>query len=179
MAGGSSPLARGLRRDCPEHQGTIGIIPARAGFTGLWPASQARAADHPRSRGVYPDPSPARTGAAGSSPLARGLPDDPHAPRGGGRIIPARAGFTPGGSRSGGWRRDHPRSRGVYRTVSAGASSASGSSPLARGLRGPDTGRPLRGRIIPARAGFTSPGGRARRWRRDHPRSRGVYPPPN
>ena len=30
---GSSPLARGLREDCPAIQGQDGIIPARAGFT--------------------------------------------------------------------------------------------------------------------------------------------------
>ena len=50
-----------------------------------------------------------------------------------------------------------------------------GSSPLARGLRA----RPVRpdghGRIIPARAGFTSSRSPATSRRPDHPRSRGVY----
>ena len=50
---------------------------------------------------------------------------------------------------------DHPRSRGVYTSKGRPALSASGSSPLARGL--PSTGSPT------AAAG------------RDHPRSRGVY----
>ena len=53
-----------------------------------------------------------------------------------------------------------------------------GSSPLARGLRhggvGADRGRG----IIPARAGFTPSASARRKGRRDHPRSRGVYPPP-
>ena len=72
---------------------------------------------------------------------------------------------------------DHPRSRGVYTGLGQEVLVEGGSSPLARGL--PPGLRPLPGRlgIIPARAGFTarSPswGGRVR----DHPRSRGVYPP--
>ena len=50
-----------------------------------------------------------------------------------------------------------------------------GSSPLARGLRGPTRGSTAARGIIPARAGFTpSPWVPSRRvW--DHPRSRGVY----
>ena len=53
--------------------------------------------------------------------------------------------------------------------------SPSGSSPLARGLRRAVGARVQRGRIIPARAGFTRT--IARTWCRspDHPRSRGVY----
>ena len=50
-----------------------------------------------------------------------------------------------------------------------------GSSPLARGLRGPWSQYPGQMRIIPARAGFTAPGGRGPSSPRDHPRSRGVY----
>ena len=113
--------------------------------------------------------------AAGSSPLARGLPRC-WPPRGGPRrIIPARAGFT--GRAAGGGRRgrDHPRSRGVYGYEDALERASQGSSPLARGLRKPKKKTPQRGRIIPARAGFTW----LTRWLtspdRDHPRSRGVY----
>ena len=52
-----------------------------------------------------------------------------------------------------------------------------GSSPLARGLRGPLPGFGRGLRIIPARAGFTErPSGRLSRGP-DHPRSRGVYVP--
>ena len=70
---------------------------------------------------------------------------------------------------------DHPRSRGVYDAARAWTSRREGSSPLARGLR--CTGEHVRGllRIIPARAGFTSPGTGAIPKSRDHPRSRGVY----
>ena len=92
--------------------------------------------------------------------------------------------------------RDHPRSRGVYNTSTTSGTNRAGSSPLARGLQpvrprtpGPGGGSSplarglqgrircarLRGRIIPARAGFTYVNV-ARAWLDpDHPRSRGVY----
>ena len=73
------------------------------------------------------------------------------------RIIPARAGFTA------------IRFPDVI--------FKDGSSPLARGLRGPRrTGRVRRG-IIPARAGFTVRHHDIRVGQWDHPRSRGVYCP--
>ena len=111
----------------------------------------------------------------GSSPLARGLPEpagDSPARR---RIIPARAGFTSGLMVSTSPVRDHPRSRGVYSWAAARVSASTGSSPLARGLPpGPARARHHH-RIIPARAGFTSPSSPTARTVKDHPRSRGVY----
>ena len=91
---GSSPLARGLRGADRDVRRCHRIIPARAGFTGAPTPRSRRAADHPRSRGVYVRYWWTSAPAAGSSPLARGLPRP-----GGGRgvgvgIIPARAGFT-------------------------------------------------------------------------------------
>ena len=53
LGGGSSPLARGLPITYAEGFGKEGIIPARAGFTSLFPGGQERRKDHPRSRGVY------------------------------------------------------------------------------------------------------------------------------
>ena len=50
---------------------------------------------------------------------------------------------------------DHPRSRGVYTSKGRPARSASGSSPLARGLPTTPASIPATPRIIPARAGFT------------------------
>ena len=91
------------------------------------------------------------------------------------RIIPARAGFTvrsrPRGCSPG----DHPRSRGVYDGALGNLIFKHGSSPLARGLRAAPWRLPPAGRIIPARAGFTSGGGSLGGCRADHPRSRGVY----
>ena len=112
------------------------IIPARAGFTRPASRSRRRRWDHPRSRGVYAHMTMVPIGTAGSSPLARGLPacgSDGGAQH---RIIPARAGFT---ARN--WRNeladegDHPRSRGVYISMTLTGTTGRGSSPLARGLQ--------------------------------------------
>ena len=172
---GSSPLARGLLQLLLGRQVHVGIIPARAGFTG-WPGARtARGRDHPRSRGVY---CPALVDDArgwGSSPLARGLHRDDRIVHGLQGIIPARAGFTQYRQMLSGGAVDHPRSRGVYALYSFVNARCQGSSPLARGLPGRRPGRRSGVGIIPARAGFTaSPG---TRWGQagDHPRSRGVY----
>ena len=155
--------------------GSVGIIPARAGFTSSPSTTRSSTPDHPRSRGVYDTVGPYFLNGPGSSPLARGLPifDTGFAiPR---RIIPARAGFTLPPICWLAHTRDHPRSRGVYHDAQHRKSPLPGSSPLARGLRsGGGLGLRLI-RIIPARAGFTRRTGPGRRTRRDHPRSRGVY----
>ena len=111
----------------------------------------------------------------GSSPLARGLQVDPLTGYLSGRIIPARAGFTVRRRSAPPEHWDHPRSRGVYSSLLARSSPASGSSPLARGLRRPSRFTSSADRIIPARAGFTWPSGTGVPRLRDHPRSRGVY----
>ena len=72
-AGGSSPLARGLRRTLEVFGETKRIIPARAGFTRFLLARPRRCRDHPRSRGVYSCSRARMIESAGSSPLARGL----------------------------------------------------------------------------------------------------------
>ena len=91
------------------------------------------------------------------------------------RIIPARAGFTGRRPRSGGARRDHPRSRGVYMAPHARDEQSAGLSPLARGLLHRSGLAPTKPGIIPARAGFTRSHAAWEAARRDHPRSRGVY----
>ena len=73
MTSGSSPLARGLQGTIMDWGEMTGIIPARAGFTASSWRTFTEPPDHPRSRGVYPENSPPRTGTNGSSPLARGL----------------------------------------------------------------------------------------------------------
>ena len=174
---GSSPLARGLQTARYDRMRDQGIIPARAGFTGRGPHRHHPRPDHPRSRGVYSTSGSTPPWRRGSSPLARGLRVGDQDVRGEPRIIPARAGFTAGLSGPHRSRTDHPRSRGVYTRPRPTATAGSGSSPLARGLRGT---RPRRARdrgIIPARAGFTGGAGPSARRRADHPRSRGVYSP--
>ena len=153
--GGSSPLARGLRRGRARTEGDLRIIPARAGFTPASARPAPMTADHPRSRGVYGAWVGQFVRRIGSSPLARGLPGARGVRHAGAGIIPARAGFTRSRASSESSHRDHPRSRGVYNRPESGFPSSPGSSPLARGLRPPCTAR--------------------RRCCPDHPRSRGVY----
>ena len=172
---GSSPLARGLQGALEHRSRDDRIIPARAGFTRRPPRRTPRGADHPRSRGVYYNTLNSATGYYGSSPLARGLPSHRQPLRRCRRIIPARAGFTPGRCRKCSSGRDHPRSRGVYGGGLIVAAAQLGSSPLARGLRGPAGDLRRLHRIIPARAGFTRRRNFYSQADGDHPRSRGVY----
>ena len=176
---GSSPLARGLRRRFRGQNGVrfpVGIIPARAGFTCTVFSVEHCDRDHPRSRGVYWCVHSSTCVGVGSSPLARGLPGVILARLGNMRIIPARAGFTMICVIVGVMMTDHPRSRGVYGTGKKVDEAGLGSSPLARGLRRPTPGRGPIFWIIPARAGFTYAGSGGPKTKRDHPRSRGVYP---
>ena len=193
---GSSPLARGLPQLYRRTAAVLGIIPARAGFTTRMIRGEEELADHPRSRGVYRMPPKNACARCGSSPLARGLQHVIMTDLSAVRIIPARAGFTArvvevfptppwiiparagftGLCRCLCWsRRDHPRSRGVYRAHHHHQHRPAGSSPLARGLRQPQAGPRSSRRIIPARAGFTQPSPGCSHHRSDHPRSRGVY----
>ena len=176
LAGGSSPLARGLRLKRLRMIGLKGIIPARAGFTRLVVRCGSWLRDHPRSRGVYLDLFRRGIKITGSSPLARGLPDALPAGRGCRRIIPARAGFTRTWTPCPGEAWDHPRSRGVYQNNKTIELAAPGSSPLARGLQGQEYDTANYDGIIPARAGFTLTRPAWTAAHRDHPRSRGVYP---
>ena len=111
----------------------------------------------------------------GSSPLARGLREARLTWPFPARIIPARAGFTGRLAGRAIGDRDHPRSRGVYWSTCGSSHRRPGSSPLARGLPDRQGLRTNIVRIIPARAGFTSPRRGHRPRREDHPRSRGVY----
>ena len=152
---GSSPLARGLPERVGDDRGGRGIIPARAGFTPFSHSPKPSIQDHPRSRGVYGGHGCGIALQPGSSPLARGLHAHPTGAGGGGRIIPARAGFTAWWRPTSGTPTDHPRSRGVYWTITRTGAWTQGSSPLARGL--------LQAYVQTTLSTV------------DHPRSRGVY----
>ena len=154
---GSSPLARGLPGVRAAGSAVARIIPACAGFTPRWIGGPRHERDHPRLRGVYSSPSPHPGSGRGSSPLARGLRRHSADVVVSVGIIPARAGFTGAGGVRGGRLRDHPRSRGVYDALDQEIRADLGSSPLARGLpRDVDAADRVE-RIIPARAGFTTP----------------------
>ena len=172
---GSSSLARGLLQVNGPAEDNGRIILARAGFTALNPWRKRFLWDHPRSRGVYASQFHTVNRQEGSSPLARGLLVRPQrfVPAVG--IIPARAGFTSDEHWTTVVRRDHPRSRGVYRIQHLSLAPHSGSSPLARGLHYDPDHTEDRAGIIPARAGFTSKAGLRPVPHPDHPRSRGVY----
>ena len=175
---GSSPLARGLLPRMNLNIVLLRIIPARAGFTCWFSTPISMSADHPRSRGVYSDVFHRRLEIQGSSPLARGLLIRDNYPYARIRIIPARAGFTDADIRRAYRGGDHPRSRGVYPCPSRAIGYARGSSPLARGLRQDSLSTIRMMRIIPARAGFTTPPPASLVAAEDHPRSRGVYSSP-
>ena len=111
----------------------------------------------------------------GSSPLARGTRGSLWEPNTQLRFIPARAGNTEVRSAAVGEQPVHPRSRGEHQPPAVVSTTATGSSPLARGT--PTAGGSLDhgNRFIPARAGNT-PGGRRRRCGCPvHPRSRGEH----
>ena len=91
-------------------------------------------------------------------------------------LIPARAGNTKLVTVHIGFLRAHPRSRGEHHSVWKTAPVKMGSSPLARGTLPRSDVDYVRGGLIPARAGNTSPGVvmMVRVWA--HPRSRGEHP---
>ena len=115
------------------------------------------------------------TSSRGSSPLSRGIRGTHAYMSEKAGIIPALAGNTwpsaspPAGSR------DHPRSRGEYRSGQCSNTIVKGSSPLSRGILCRLTARAAWRRIIPALAGNTSHAIVGVRSPTDHPRSRGEY----
>ena len=155
---GSSPLARGKRRNLIQGGRQPRLIPARAGKTRIDAVYEIARAAHPRSRGENIARAIALSAPCGSSPLARGKRDPFPRRLKGRRLIPARAGKTQ-----------------VQWSL---AIAPPGSSPLARGKR---SAQPVRGRqqwLIPARAGKTVDDPLSRLARGAHPRSRGENSPP-
>ena len=96
-----------------------------------------------------------RSVGGGSSPRGRGKPLSGSGDWLGGRLIPARAGKTPGQLGTGIVGAAHPRAGGENRPSRLRPWSANGSSPRGRGKqRREGGGRPPAG-LIPARAGKT------------------------
>ena len=93
---GSSPLARGTPSKLVYSPNPLGLIPARAGNTGVTGAATAGVGAHPRSRGEHPALPAGDSSDTGSSPLARGTPKIVHYPTEREGLIPARAGNTVG-----------------------------------------------------------------------------------
>ena len=172
---GSSPLARGTRRELKTMGDFVGLIPARAGNTKIQSPSLKSRGAHPRSRGEHRARRWVSLIRQGSSPLARGTLLRAAGTGWWHGLIPARAGNTFVEHAKEIASRAHPRSRGEHLEAAHSGSGCWGSSPLARGtpnLR-PDT-QAFAG-LIPARAGNTW-WVRVRRFRaRAHPRSRGEH----
>ena len=171
---GSSPRVRGKPGGACACLALVRIIPARAGQTHA-PYQDCRAhPDHPRACGANHGGQSVYTADTGSSPRVRGK-----LLRGDGRlavlrIIPARAGQTILYHYSSSLVPDHPRACGAnFCGVTAGWPYF-GSSPRVRGKQSCTTILPLWFRIIPARAGQTSPLPHMPINRSDHPRACGA-----
>ncbi len=171
---GSSPLVRGGRMQGRVHQRRRGLIPARAGRTGLTNCPLRFGTAHPRSCGADYQVQPGDTLMSGSSPLVRGGLRFLLAPITCLGLIPARAGRTVIAPLSVGSTSAHPRSCGADRQRVCVDGYSPGSSPLVRG--GLSRFRRLSGwhGLIPARAGRTRNLRGRRHLLRAHPRSCGA-----
>ena len=172
---GSSPLARGTLSDALTIQQVRRFIPARAGNTHPPATHPGDPAVHPRSRGEHGSNQARPPVSFGSSPLARGTLRRRLPGVGRGRFIPARAGNTWAARPATTSTAVHPRSRGEHAGSWSGTPRRTGSSPLARGTRGPAGGPGGADRFIPARAGNTHPGRDLQVPVAVHPRSRGEH----
>ena len=170
---GSSPLARGKRATLPGGCTSQRLIPARAGKTGCPTIAPTGRQAHPRSRGENILKCGCFAVATGSSPLARGKRRGPAVRVARGRLIPARAGKTGSGGGHLGAARAHPRSRGENIPHDDTGVLEPGSSPLARGKRRRLLRDRRTSRLIPARAGKTTPPKDPNEPSTAHPRSRG------
>ena len=110
----------------------------------------------------------------GSSPRARGQLSSSLLVADSARIIPACAGSTSREVHQIHLGPDHPRVRGVNPCPRANSGMHLGSSPRARGQRGPQRPAQGSGRIIPACAGSTAVVSPPLEVPADHPRVRGV-----
>ena len=130
---------------------------------------------HPRLRGEHSGDTATRSLRRGSSPLTRGAPGQTTTACAQERLIPAYAGSTQAGLRTGSPPRAHPRLRGEHLVKGGWTRGMLGSSPLTRGaqrLAGVDYPG---GRLIPAYAGSTSQGEIGQLVNEAHPRLRGEH----
>ena len=173
---GSSPHARGTLSAVLLDLRIIGIIPACAGNTTLYPNVSVMTWDHPRMRGEHMAKSTNCCKSLGSSPHVRGtrLYYGKQLFQQG--IIPACAGNT----RSASWRppncRDHPRMRGEHPWDTMSMYRRPGSSPHARGTHRSCFNPCSIVGIIPACAGNTRLALGYVAGTGDHPRMRGEHP---
>ena len=171
---GSSPRVRGKPEALYTHVCAERIIPARAGQTRCCARQAAGWPDHPRACGANCAANPVEHAAHGSSPRVRGKPRRLLRLSCRFRIIPARAGQTRRGTSRSRTRPDHPRACGANGQHADAGHAVAGSSPRVRGKRRKGSQPHNVIRIIPARAGQTSPRWWAASYRTDHPRACGA-----
>jgi len=172
---GSSPRARGTRREQCAACWRRRFIPACAGNTAAERLGRSDRPVHPRVRGEHSARSASPAARSGSSPRARGTLADawPRLPMV--RFIPACAGNTappPGVIRAGAV---HPRVRGEHFCTASASRPFRGSSPRARGTPNPHVVGGGAGRFIPACAGNTTLPQFVRFSKTVHPRVRGEH----
>ena len=154
---GSSPRGRGKHGRRRPHLADCGLIPARAGkTTAALPGGQASPA-HPRAGGENRYFFSAVSLQGGSSPRGRGKPIDQIPFHAAERLIPARAGKTVRSSRASSMAAAHPRAGGENGWPAHHIKPNPGSSPRGRGKRPATVGTRSPARLIPARAGKTTP----------------------
>ncbi len=173
---GSSPHARGAPHDGGAGPFSRRLIPACAGSTRPTAGRSRRRAAHPRMRGEHRHAASPATEVFGSSPHARGAPPSADHRRILDRLIPACAGSTPRVACPMGRGPAHPRMRGEHDRVRVQELRPEGSSPHARGARGPRLVLGHGPRLIPACAGSTAPGSKTIPPATAHPRMRGEHP---
>ena len=149
------------------------LIPAWAGKTYRGRTGVRPFTAHPRMGGENLCSSVAVVGVEGSSPHGRGKHLGVIPGQAGHRLIPAWAGKTCRKLRRERAAAAHPRAGGENSTVERLSLSYSGSSPRGRGKRRGVAGQRIGGRLIPARAGKTSPKPSLRASCRAHPRAGG------
>ncbi len=177
MALGSSPRERGARLRGPAHAGHSGLIPAGAGSTTRRSVQESTARAHPRGSGEHERRIRIGVLVVGSSPRERGALRRRHGRGSLEGLIPAGAGSTSRGRRTGRRWRAHPRGSGEHKRAKHSAKPGSGSSPRERGAPLPRTEGDLRGGLIPAGAGSTETRPARCGANRAHPRGSGEHPP--
>ena len=150
------------------------IIPAHAGQTRPRPRTPVSPTDHPRACGANGSMTCAFRSCSGSSPRMRGKPAEVEETATGVRIIPAHAGQTALRRHPCTREPDHPRACGANTGKDAEKHFKDGSSPRMRGKHASYGFIQAFSRIIPAHAGQTECGTRARGRRTDHPRACGA-----
>ena len=135
---------------------SMGLIPAWAGKTPRAPPTPSPEWAHPRVGGENENGDKESTSGTGSSPRGRGKPAPPRRSHARGRLIPAWAGKTPGGTTSRTSRTAHPRVGGENGTRRLVHERREGSSPRGRGKLALWRHVQEHGRLIPAWAGKTS-----------------------